>query len=427
MVRGSFAPLVLLVGVVFGPGCGPKQAPAAAAAPGLSQETSLKVCGPEGQRAFLAQLACPGEDPVGQATRAGSLGPVADGHMVDHFQVTCPDGSAHEIFMDLYHCEDADEVQAVGSLGVLPPPPVPEVTAWDPGPDGIPLEVVEGLPDEGVLLELTSVGEEPRKDLRYTPEVGQKETVRMRMLMAMEMSIGGQGAGRMALPAMVLDMDMEVLEVAEGEILYSAAVTQAAVDRDDASADFPPEVLADIEAGLAPLVGMSGSARVTDRGEAVEADFQLPPDAPAELAQQVSSFSDSAENMAAPVPAEPVGVGATWSTYSKLDSNGFKIVQRADYVLADLGEDQITLEVTFTQQPLEANPQMDSLPPGAEMEMVRFTSTGTGQSVLDLNRLVPVASLATVSMDFAFAILGQGERVEAEMAMDMTMQLSGED
>ncbi len=427
MVRTSFLSLVILGGIVLSPGCGQKQALVATAAPGVSQETSLKVCGPEGQRAFLAQLACPGEDPVGQATRAGSLGPVVDGHMVDHFQVSCPDGSSHEIFLDLYHCEDADEVQAVGLLGVLPPPPAPEIITWQPGPDGIPLEVVAGLPDEGVLLEVTSVGDEPRRELRYTPEVGQKETVRMRMLMAMEMTIGGQGAGRMALPAMVLDMDMEVLEVADGEILYSAAVSRASVDRDEGAADFPPEVLADIEAGLTPLVGMSGTARVTDRGEALEASFQLPPEAPADLAQQVSSFSDSAENMAAPVPAEPVGVGATWSTYSKLDSNGFKIVQRADYVLAELGEDQITLDVTFTQQPLEANPQMDSLPPGTEVEMVRFVSTGTGQSVLHLNRLVPVASLATVSMDFAFAILGQGERVEAEMAMDMTMQLSGED
>lgn len=424
MVRTS---LPLIVGVLSLVACGEKKTPEVAAAPGASQETGLKVCGPDGQQAYLARLACPGDDPVGDAVRAGSLGPVADGHMVDHFQITCPDGSAHELFLDLYHCDDADEPQGVGALGLLPPPPVPAVEPWQPGPEGIPLEAVARIPDEGVLLEVTSTGVEPRQALRYSPKVGQKETVRMRMLMAIEMNIGGESAGRMALPAMILDMDMEVTEVGDGEIQYNAAVTQATVDRESDTAGFPPEVMLELEASLHPLEGMRGYARVTDRGEALDAEFHLPPDAPAELAQQMSSFSDSAENMAAPVPEEAVGVGATWSTYSKLDSSGFKIVQRADYVLVELTDDRITLEVAITQQPLDANPQMDSLPPGAEMEMLRFTSEGTGQSVLDMDHLAPSASLATVNMDFAFAILGEGERIEAQMVMDMTMELtSGE-
>ncbi|GEM_PF-5412103 len=427
MTTPHLSSALLIGGALTLVGCGEKKPPAVAAAPGTSVETGLKVCGPEGQRAYLAQLTCPGTDPVGEAVMAGAQGPVADGHMVDHVQITCPDGSSHELFMDLYHCDDSDPLQAIGALGLLPPPPVPEIELWEPGPQGIPLDLVARIPDEGVLLEVTNTGAKPRQALRYHPQVGQKESVRMRMLMAMEMSIAGESAGRMALPAMILDMEMEVTEVAGREIQYNAAVTQATVDRNTDTAGFPPQVLVELETSLQPLEGMRGYARITDRGESLKADFQLPPDAPPDLAKQMASFSDSAENLAAPVPKEAVGVGATWSVFSKLDSSGFKIVQRADYLLADIQDNVVTLEVAISQQPLEANPQMDSLPPGAEMEMVRFTSDGTGQSVLDLGHLVPSASLATVDMDFAFKILSEGQQIDAEMAMSMTMQLEGSD
>ncbi len=406
--------------------CGEKKDPEPAATPGVALETALGVCGTDGQQAQLARLGCPGEDPVGQSERLGSLGPMEDGHMVDHFQVSCPDGSSHDVFLDLYHCDAADPLQAVGALVLLDVPPPPPIEPWQPGEGGIPLEKIAELPDKGVLLEVTDPGAEPRRALRFTPEVGQQETIQMRMLMSMEMVIGGQSAGAMALPPMLLDMDTEVTEVDGDEIQYSAAVTQAVVDRSDGGTGMPPSVLDELERSLKPLEGMQGYARITNTGHALEADFQLPPDAPADLAQQMSSFSDSAENLAAPVPDEPVGVGASWSVYTRMDSSkGFKIVQRADYALVELKDDRMVLEVDLVQQPLEANPQMDTLPPGAAMNMTRFESGGAGESVVRFDRLVPVASLATVDMDFAFSIEGDGQQVDAEMAMSMTMELTG--
>ena len=196
----SFAGSALVLVVLGLAGCGPKKTPEAAASPGTSMETAIQVCGPSGRRTYLARLTCPGEDPVGQATLSGSVGPRADGHPVDHLQVNCPDGTAHEIFMDMEHCEDADPLQEVGGLGVLPPPPPPELVPWEPGEGGIPMDAVARVPEQGVLLEVVDVGSEPRRVLRYTPVPGQQEQVRMRMLMAMEMTIAGNSGGRMMLP-----------------------------------------------------------------------------------------------------------------------------------------------------------------------------------------------------------------------------------
>jgi hypothetical protein len=424
MSRFSRCSLLIAIAPLVWVGCGEKKSPEVLASHGTSLDTAAKVCGPQGQAETLASLACPGDEQDGSSERLGSLGPDADGHMIDHFQVRCPDGSQHDLFLDLYHCDDPDEAQAISGLTLRPPPPPPEIKPWQPGPDGIPLAQVAQVPEHGVLLVVASVGAEPRQKVRYHPQVGQTEGLRMRMMMAMEMTIAGISNGKMTLPPMLMDMEMTVTEVSGHEIAYDVAVTQATVDRSGETGDFPPEILIELETSLQPLEGMTGYARITDRGESLEAEFVLPADAPPELEQQMASFSNSAQNLASPMPAEAIGVGATWSVYSLIDSNGFKIVQRADFEVVAMEGDQIELDITLFQQPLDANPQMSTLPPGTEMEMLRFSSLGTGHAYIDTALLVPMGSEATVEMSFGFSMLTEGQTIEAAMGMDMTMKLT---
>jgi len=242
--------------------------------------------------------------------------------------------------------------------------------------------------------------------------------------MGMEMEIGGNSSGAMVLPAMIMSMTTTIEEVADGHIRYTALVDEATVAEDGA---LPPASIEELRTSLAPLRGMTGYAIITDRGESLEAEFVLPPDAPPEMAQQMQSFSNSAENLAAPMPEEAVGVGARWSVYNRVNSSGFEIVQRADFVLQEIVEDRISLDVTIVQQPLVSNPQMDSMPPNMSMRMLSFDSAGEGRSVSDLGQLVPIASLVEIAMDFAFAMEGEGQSMEARMKMDMTMEItSGE-
>jgi hypothetical protein len=83
------------------------------AAPGSSKEHPLPTCGPQGSYIAVADVECDdgsrpldGDVPGGMRSRRGSLGPNATGHIIDLYEVTCPDGPK-QIYVDMYGCDDA--------------------------------------------------------------------------------------------------------------------------------------------------------------------------------------------------------------------------------------------------------------------------------------------------------------------------------
>lgn len=71
----------------------------------------IEVCGPRGERAYLAKhFVCPdGSAAFGadgkplRSTPVGAMGPGADGHMVDRYAIPCGSDTV-EVFFDMYHC-----------------------------------------------------------------------------------------------------------------------------------------------------------------------------------------------------------------------------------------------------------------------------------------------------------------------------------
>lgn len=73
---------------------------------GATRETAVAVCMPAGERAWIEARRCAdGTAPV--YARVGSVGAGPDGHILDLYEVKCPEKS-WEVFMDMYHCEDED-------------------------------------------------------------------------------------------------------------------------------------------------------------------------------------------------------------------------------------------------------------------------------------------------------------------------------
>jgi hypothetical protein len=74
---------------------------------------------PQGQRAYLGRLRCPGgEAPA--ATRQGNVGAGIYGNMVDLYLLTCPGSAPVEVRMDMYH--DGPETRPVPGFTIAPAP-----------------------------------------------------------------------------------------------------------------------------------------------------------------------------------------------------------------------------------------------------------------------------------------------------------------
>lgn len=120
-------------------------------APGLgaTKATSMEVCRPEGQRAYLDLLLCTDGSPVAYR-RTGSHGPrnaipitmseeemnrllqrryaplaagEVDHHTIDMYELTCG-GKKSFVYMDMYHCDKPAPVLAPKGFTIKGPPAV---------------------------------------------------------------------------------------------------------------------------------------------------------------------------------------------------------------------------------------------------------------------------------------------------------------
>lgn len=92
----------------------PLQVPSADA-PDVSQtshEHPLSACGPVDSYRQVSEYRCRdgsqplGGDPgAGQQARAGNVGPNSTGHIIDLYEVRCPEGTV-QIYVDMYGCPE---------------------------------------------------------------------------------------------------------------------------------------------------------------------------------------------------------------------------------------------------------------------------------------------------------------------------------
>lgn len=85
-----------------------------------SKDNPVRVGGPAGERAYLARLRCEDGRPPG-FERDGSMGPGPWGYILDAYTVTCTDGRASVVYMDMYHSRHK-EALAVPGFSIEPIP-----------------------------------------------------------------------------------------------------------------------------------------------------------------------------------------------------------------------------------------------------------------------------------------------------------------
>ena len=275
-------------------------------------------------------------------------------------------------------------------------------------------------PADQPVVRLVEPGAEPRQELRYQFQVGHTETLTMDMGMRMSMSMAGQVMPEVALPTMRMAMTITTTEVTpDGLARFDFAMTSADVlDTPDAD----PMVVAQLNASMAQIVGLSGWAQVDSRGYTLDGAINLPPDADPSLAQLMDSLEQSIHQMSAPLPAEPVGVGGSWEVTTSLDTGGFAVDQTAGYVMTALEGTTAAFNVTMNQvagsQPME----MPGLPPGAVVNLDSLSSTGTGTMSVDFTSLVPTSTLV-MSTEMVATISAQGETHTMNMTMGIDVAI----
>jgi hypothetical protein len=265
-----------------------------------------------------------------------------------------------------------------------------------------------------------NAGDGEKKELRLNAESGHTESNRMSMDISMSMGMGPMGEMDMDLPTMMIDMTTEVVETLPNGNIKSN-ITLSGIDVGVATG-MMAGMEGELRATLQELVGLRGEMVMSATGFVLEGGFEAPANASKEIVDQLQSMNDSLGNSSVPVPSEAIGTGAVWETLMRDQSNGMDLVQhtRAELVAWD-GEDAV-IKSTLTQVLADMSPEMPDMPPGAEVSISSFDSTGTGDIRMRSGYLNPVDSTSEVELSMNMNVKAEGQ--EMDMAMKTAIKAS---
>jgi len=280
------------------------------------------------------------------------------------------------------------------------------------------------LPDtaqaEDPTVTLQDAGKGKKAPLRMSPKIGVKESMTMSIEMGLEMTMGELQIPAQDPPVMTMVMDTEVNEILkDGTFTYTFKFTKA---ESGASDSLPPAALEEMNKTLGQMVGMEGHGTVTPRGFSRDGAFVLPEGVAPELQETLDNMSHSMDQMVAPLPEEPVGIGAKWTVVSKPEANGMKIDQTAHYTLLSREDDAIELSVRLEQT---AAKQTVDLGAQGSFELVRYTGAGTGSTKLNLGRVAPIEALVEMTSDVGMNMDMGGQAVEMGVVTEVKNTMTG--
>ncbi len=269
-------------------------------------------------------------------------------------------------------------------------------------------------------VELTNPGAEPRRQLRYRLVEGAEDVMNMQIDLAIETTADGVPLPVPETPPVVMQMRLAITELkGPKEARYRFALESVEVEDDPAST---PGAGAHMRQALAGAAGMSGHAMVDDRGFNWDAQINPPEQLTPEIQHMMESASRGMDQVSAPLPEQPVGVGATWSLTQDIEQGGVKLTQVTHFELIELDDDTGTLRTRTTQEAPSQALALAGMPPGSA-ELAGFKSTGSGRIHFDLNRLVPRSTLAMRS-EYEVRMQAEGEPSSVSTVIEMRIEVA---
>jgi Family of unknown function (DUF6263) len=268
-------------------------------------------------------------------------------------------------------------------------------------------------------VELIAPGTDPRTELRYAPEIGDRQTVRLEIKLQLNGTVGQQNLPALPTPTVTLQMDLFPSNIeANGDIAYTSEIISALL-KDEAGAD--ATVTNRMRETLSSIVGVKGQGVTTSRGFNKSLSFQAPATADSNVLEMLRSTEQSIQQLGAPFPAEPVGVGASWRVSSETMLNGVKIFQSSTYTLENLNNGEATLSVTVSQAADRQSISAQGLPADMKAELVMLQGDGVGRQTISLTKLAP--SFADFNLKTTTeSSLTQGQtNVPAKQTMDLAV------
>lgn len=228
--------------------------------------------------------------------------------------------------------------------------------------------------------------------------------------------------------AMTMDQQFDGMSMGTQTVEYSVAieyeVTAASADGDLSVLARYVELDADpmFRAALEPILDIETEQTISSRGEIRDADYRVPPGVDPVLNSTLDQMSEQMGDLAAPLPMNPVGVGATWSHSATTDMGGFESTTLTTYEVTGFEGDRVLMTISMEATDFGDELTAPGMPPGTKMSITDFESTATGTNELDLAR--PFASPSSMTSTMLMRLHIEADGLSGDMEQTMTMEMT---
>nr|HEX4317005.1 hypothetical protein [Kofleriaceae bacterium] len=255
-------------------------------------------------------------------------------------------------------------------------------------------------------LAMKNTGVEPRRELRYHVAKGVARS--LQLAIDIDMDIPGQFSGPLPTMRMIGDL-------AFGDAKPDGSVPMTMTVHDIHLADRPgsPPQAALIQKRLGVLEGFVLHGDLSPLGAManVTTDTKnVPPD----LRAQLDAMTQNLQQIALPLPAEAVGVGATWDLSKSTEQGSMKLTTVTHFTVTKLDGDVVgfhtAVEVSAPKQTLDGSTQV---------ELDSVTGGGSGDGTVDLGTF-SITGASTNGFRAEVSAMGQHTSMGTKMSMTMS-------
>jgi hypothetical protein len=269
-------------------------------------------------------------------------------------------------------------------------------------------------------VKLLEPGAEPRKLLRLHPKPGDKQTVSVSIDASMEVTMGEMPSQPIEMPLIKLTADTTAKSIsADGEITYEMTIS------DVSAADEPgvmPQVAEALKASLAKIKGLSGTSKMSDRGRSQNIGMTAGAGSDAQTQQVMDQIKQALSTVMVSLPEEPVGTGAKWAAKTSIKSQGMAIDQTGTYEIASLEGERVVVKSDIAQRAANQKIQIPSMP-GLKIDLTKMAGKGSGETTLDLAKILPQEGAADLHADLSLAMNAGGQTQAMTMKTEANFRL----
>ena len=257
-------------------------------------------------------------------------------------------------------------------------------------------------------FELVTAGAAPLRQLRYRPIKG--ATSRFEMSMNFDLESGGAVH---TMPTLTLDLELAVVDVAsDGSAKLRTTIKHASATDRVANA---PVSAAQMNEGLRKFDNVVITSTLSPQGRQRDSKVAAGQDLSPVLMQQITTMTQGLEQLAMPMPDQPVGIGAKWRSIKKLAQNGIDMTSTTTIDITAIEGDQ----VSFASTTQLAGPDQTLKQDNRSVMIAKVGGTGGGTGTIDLARLAMSGELRA---EFKSEATSDGKTAPLRFAMGMTVK-----